>query len=83
MPRHLSENPKLFIPSLEFTSTNVSGGLDEVYLSSQPLDKSLLHHIKSMLKCKHAILAISVLNNIFPLYTKMQNYPLKYHIVLY
>ena len=29
-------------------------------------------------KCKHMALAISMLSNIFLMYTKIQNYPLKY-----
>ena len=36
-----------------------------------------------MLKCKQMTLAISMLNNILPLHTEMQNYHLKYLNVLY
>ena len=37
----------------------------------------------TVLKCKHMTLAISVLNDIFPLHTQMQNYHLKYSQVLH
>ena len=37
----------------------------------------------SILECKHMTLAISMLNNIFQLHVKMQNYDLKYPNVIH
>ena len=42
----------------------------------------LLISSSCILECKHMPLAMSMLNNIFPLHTKMQNYHLKYPNVL-